>query len=143
MEYFLTRKMQYRGIKLRSFSEDLCFENWQTLSFFPTSYALLEFSNERYFIFQLELFTLLTKGNFSRSQIIDIVFTITFKFVVHYLFNLIFLIFFASKIYLKIINIKKKNSILQFSKFFQLISTYCSIVSSIEKLKISKIDPIV
>lgn len=110
MEYFLTRKMQYRGIKLRSFSENLCFENWQTLSFFP-SYALLEFSNERYFILQLELFTLLTKGNFSRSQIIDIVFTITLKFVVHYLFNLIFLIFFASKIhllYLKIINIKRR-----------------------------------
>lgn len=44
---------------------------------------------EWYFIFQLELFTLLTKGKI--SQIIDIVFTITFKFVVHYLlsFNLI------------------------------------------------------
>lgn len=127
--------MQYRGIKLRSFSEDLCFENWQTLSFFP-SYALLEFSNERYFILQLKLFTLLTKGNFSRSQIIDIVFTITFKFVVHYLFNLIFLIFFASKIYLKIINIKRRIRYFmeKFSKFFQLISRYCSIVSSIEKL---------
>lgn len=131
MEYFLTRKMQYRGIKLREVLAPKIYAPKIGKPFLSSRRVTLPSISRTN---DISFFNCLLSSRKKISQIIDIVFTITFKFVVHYLLS------FNFSHFLRIQNLlpsfKVEYFMEKFSKFFQLISRYCSIVSSIEKLKV-------
>lgn len=121
MEYFLTRKTQYRGIKLREVLAKI-----YTLKigkpFLSSRVTLPSSLLKRYFIFQLELFTPHEKKflAFNKSLIL---FSRLHSQICHRLFVIVHFSHFLKiyLLYLQIVNIKRRIRYFQekFSKFFQ------------------------